>query len=482
MEHKEEVKMDPKEEVTSRPNHLKLISFEVEAYGGLNMTDKALVVHFPENDRITEFSGDQGMGKTSLMNALKALMGEQEPGNAINAVANNKSATLTFEKDGNRYQSRLTKTAYTLKNLKEDATGKIITSTISKPKDILSDLIGPVGVSPDFLTKKKSGAEQIEWIKSLAANNPEIAKLEQEIQGKYDTAYKERTGINAEVTRLRQEISAVGYYRWDSTNNVFAVTQKMSEDKTIIDKAPANDDEIKEIYDRELARDRELDRAKQKLAGYVEKTEQIDIYIDNINEQIKELQEKLTKAENEKIVISEGISKGEEYVKTLQDAPEKLLQAQADMQNAGKIALLKKALADSTASIAKYSRTETEQANLNNKLVEYEKLMQDLAKECTPDIEGLEVITGNIDSKKPTGVYYKGINMAALSESELWDLCLQIWKFTGTSVVYIENSSSLGTDAINRVNWFAEKGGHVFISTMQRGYKELKVSFHNEKE
>src|SRR5437588_744321 len=122
------------------------------------------------------------------MNALKSLMGEQEPGNAINTVSNNKSATLTFEKDGNRYKSRLTKTAYTLKNLKEDATGKIITSTINKPKDILADLIGPVGVSPDFLTKKKSGAEQIEWIKSLAANNPEVAKMEQEIQKKYDTA------------------------------------------------------------------------------------------------------------------------------------------------------------------------------------------------------------------------------------------------------------------------------------------------------
>lgn len=471
-----------KEETTSRPNHLKLISLEVDAYAGLNMVDKAMVVHFPENDRITEFSGDQGVGKTSLMNGLKALMGELEPGNSVNAVSGNKSATLTFEKDGNKYQARLTKTAFTLKNMKEDANGKIVTSTISKPKDIIADLIGPVGVSPTFLSKKKSGEEQIEWIKSLAGNNPEIAKAEAEIQKGYDAAYKERTIVNADVQRLSREIEAQDFYSWDAENKVFTATPARAAAADLVNKSPGNEDEIKNTYEKELARDRDLERAKNKLQEYTEKDKAVEDKISSLENQILLLQSQVSQEKLAKESLKESMAKGAEYIKTLEDAPTKLKESQEAMQNSGKIAIAKKSIEDIDALVHKYKIAEDTQQALNNKLVEYNKLMQNLAKDSTPDIEGLEVVIGNIDSKHPAGVYFKGVNIAALSESELWDLCLQIWKFTGTSVVYIENSTSLGTDAIHRVNWFAKNGGHVFISTMQRGYKELKVSFHKEKE
>jgi hypothetical protein len=471
-----------KEETTSRPNHLKLISLEVEAYAGLNMTDKAMVVHFPENERITEFSGDQGVGKTSLMNGLKALMGEPEPQNSVNAAAGNKGATLNFEKDGNRYQARLTKTTFTLKNLREDENGKIITSTINKPKDIICDLIGPVGVSPTFLSKKKSGDEQIEWIKGLASNNQEVSKREQEIQVKYDEAYKGRTKINNEVDRLVTEISATGYYVWDKKQKVFTVAPKLSDVQAVIAEAPANVDEMKADYDRELTRDRELKAAESKIASLQDSERRLKLDVDRIDAEIARLQkqkEDTLCAINE---TEEKIKLGQAYVEERKDAPDKLLQSQEVMQTYGRIELLRKEVADVASAMDKFRESEIEQESLNNKLVEYNKLMQELAKEVTPNIEGLEVIVGNIDSIKPAGVYFKGVNIAALSESELWDLCLQVWKFTGTSVVYIENSSSLGTDAINRVNWFAENGGHVFISTMQRGYKDLKISFHKAKE
>lgn len=470
------------EEVTSRPNHLKLISLEVEAYAGLNMTDKALVVHFPENDRITEFSGDQGVGKTSLMNGLKSLMGEQEPGNSVNATTGNKSATLTFEKDGNKYQARLTKTAFTLKNIKEDDSGKIVTSTINKPKDIISDLIGPVGVSPTFLSKKKSGEEQIEWIKSLAGNNPEIAKAEQEMQAAYDIAYKKRTGANADVERLSREVRGGNYYAWDFENKVFVETETRATVLKSISAAPENDEEIKATYKKEFARDRELDRANQRIKEHTDRKGEVEQEILTIEKQILLLQDQVAAKTEQKKAIEESIVKGEEYVKDLQDAPEKFKAAQESMQNSGNIALARKSLKDQADLVSQYNIAEAHQLALNNQLVEYTGLMQKLAKDSTPDIEGLEVVIGAIDTKRPAGVYFKGVNISALSESELWDLCLQIWKYTGTSVVYIENSTSLGTDAIHRVNWFAQNGGHVFISTMQRGYKELKVSFHKEKQ
>ena len=67
---------------------------------------------------------------------------------------------------------------------------------------------------------------------------------------------------------------------------------------------------------------------------------------------------------------------------------------------------------------------EEEQKTLNAKLDQYEAELRELAQQFTPDIEGLEIELGNsIDNKRQMGVYYKGTNIAFLSESELWDLC-----------------------------------------------------------
>jgi putative ribosome biogenesis GTPase RsgA len=96
-------------DVASRPNHLKLVSLDVTAFAGLDYTDKSLVIVFPEGKNITEFSGDQGMGKTSLANAISSLMGGDEPKNAVNSAKQTKAASLNFEANGNVYESRLTK-------------------------------------------------------------------------------------------------------------------------------------------------------------------------------------------------------------------------------------------------------------------------------------------------------------------------------------------------------------------------------------
>lgn len=473
---------NPKEETTSRPNHLKLISLEVEAYAGLNLADKVLVVHFPENERITEFSGDQGVGKTSLMNGLKALMGEPEPGNAINGASGKKGATLTFEKGGNRYQARLTKTTFTLNSLQEGEDGKIIISTVKKPKDIIADLIGPVGVSPDFLTKKKSGQEQIEWIKSLAANNKDVAGKEQELQNKYNAAYKDRTEANRDFARLKTELLATGYCKWEDDNSVLINSDKYSAALEEVAKAPENDVEIKTSYDTAFKANSELERAKDRLQQLNNSKEQIATEVKEIDRQIEALMLRKQNFINEDRNTDESIAAARVYIKEREEAPDALKTATEQMNDAGRITVLRNGLHQFAQKKGEFTKTEKRQEELNTQLVECEKAIQQLAKDVTPDIEGLEVVVGNIDSKKPEGVYFNGVNMSALSESELWDLCLQIWKLTGTAVVYIENSSSLGTDALHRVNWFAEKGGHVFISTMQRGYKELKVSFHKEKE
>lgn len=470
------------EEIVSRPNHLKFLALEVDSYAGLNYEGKSLVVHFPDNENIMELTGDQAAGKTSLLNGLKSLMGEPEPANAINSKSESKSASLTFEVDGETYKTRITSKTFTLTNLKEVG-GKTISSSIQKPKDILSSLIGPIGVSPSFLGDKKSGEKQIEWIKTLAMSNPDLAAQEAKIKSDYDSAYAQRTEANRDFARLKAEMIASGYYIWEEENKVFHKSDKLSAEFDKIMKAPENEEELQENFRRAATKNEELGRARTRLEQLEFTKQSSEKEIANIDNEISRLN--LLKMGivssievNDKSIKDAGI-----YIAERVNAPQEMEAARTQLQESGNIALLRKSISDATLKMKAFEQVEVLQETLNNRMTDAEFEIKELAKQYTPAIDGLEVELGNsIDNKRPTGVYYKGVNMAFLSESEAWDLCLQVWRYTGVSVVFIENSSSLGTEAMDRINWFAKNGGNVFMSTMQRNYKELKVSFHKEKE
>ncbi len=475
----EDTNQEPKEEVYSRPNHLKFIQAEVEDYAGIS-GDKAIVVVFPDGQPIMEATGDQGVCKTSLLAALKTALGGEEPANAINSKTKKKSISLQFEFDGEIYKTRQTTNSFSLTKIQEGPGGKLIQSEIKKPKDVLSSLI-KVGVSPEFLSKKKSGEEQVKWIKELAKSNPELAEKEAVSKKKYDDAYAERTEVNRDVKSLLATLTTSGYYIWDDENKVLHPSDKFSADGNVVAAAPDGDVELKAEYEAAAKLNNELVSANVRLEQ-LESNKNIAIKNqEDIQREIERLTMGLTEQKNKEVEADEAIVKARAYIEERKDAPVRLQKVNTDLQNSANIALMRKALWDAAVSAGKYKEKEAKQQELNNTLVDAQTEIAELAKAYTPAIEGLEVEIGNnIDNKRPIGVYYKGTNISYLSESELWDLCLQVWKISGVSVVFIENSSSLGTDAINRVNWFAENGGKVFISTLSRGYRELVVSFHKD--
>jgi hypothetical protein len=83
---------------------------------------------------------------------------------------------------------------------------------------------------------------------------------------------------------------------------------------------------------------------------------------------------------------------------------------------------------------------------------------------------------GDLDESKK-GLFLNGINIAALSESERYALCIQIWQHYGTKVVFIENISSLGSHALEIIKLFIKNGGTVFGTQMNRGQQSISVSF-----
>jgi seryl-tRNA synthetase len=202
--------------------------------------------------------------------------------------------------------------------------------------------------------------------------------------------------------------------------------------------------------------------------------------IKKIEDEILRLQAKLETEKQNLSDTEESIEKGKVYVEERKDAEKEYQEIRKEVMDYGSIETLRKLLSESKQTLDNYNTYEEAKKECEAIMDTCEADLKNLTKQYTPPIEGLEVVVANIDSAKPEGVYYQGKNIAHLCESELWDLCLQVWKCTGIRVVFIENSSSLGSDAVQRINWFANNGGYVFITTMQRGYKELKVSFHKE--
>ena len=468
-------------EIVSRPNHLKLVKFSAEQYAGLDYTnspEKSLVLFFPENEHILEAKGDQGVGKTSLMRAFMASMGMQEPDNAINNKTANKSAQLEFEHDDKMYKVRITKTGFGV-TYDTEVNGKTVKNTVNKPKEVLQNIIGPIGISPEFLRNQKSGAEQIKWIKSLTLKTPEAEKEEADIQYKHASDYKERTIVNRDEARLKTEIISSGLYQWDSENFVLLETEYKTNLFQKVKDAP-EEAEVKEIYTLAQKKRDELVAGRNRIDELQKDKKKIESEISEIDRQIEELTAKKTGKAFTIAETDKAIAKGLQFVEERKDAEKEFDVALENMQNASNIALGKKALDDISGKIVEYKKIELRQEELNNNLELYSTQLKELAKQYTPAIEGLEVVVNGIDNTKLEGVYLNGVNMAHLSESECWDLCLQLWKMQGTSVVFIENITSLGSAAIDRVNWFADQGGYVFVSQMQRGYQELKVEFINQ--
>lgn len=474
------------EEIVSRPNHLKLVALNVNEFAGLNYEDKALVIHFPQHENgetggIIEFSGDQGVGKTSIMNGIKFLMGENEPANAINSKSKTKGLSLTFQKGEDVYTSRATTKSFVL-TLNKEIEGKVVGSDLKRPKDILTSLIGPLGLSPDFLSKKKSGEDQIDWIKSLSSPNSEVSKIEREANENYANAYKERTGVNATASRLTQEIASAGYYQIEKESGTLSETEKFKQDNEKVQRAPANKEELNDLFQKALADNQQLDKANEWLDRSVGVMSVLEIEQKSIEDKILMLQQDLKEKQSQIESLTINIAKANSKKEELKDAPDNYRVANENMQNASTVALVKRDIEQAKNNAVLLGQVLETQLTLNNKMVEIDKIRKEIAKSFTPDIEGMEVeIGGSIDeATRPIGVYLHGVNMSHLSESELWDLCLQVWKVSGTSIVFIENSTSLGTDAINRIKWFADNGGYVFLSTMTRGYKTLKVEFLKE--
>ena len=446
-------------------NVLKLLKFQVDSFAKIDKSKPVVIVW--DDKRIVTLEADQEQVKTSIIKAFESLCGLPIPDNAVNKVDNNRKTSLDFEKNGKKYAVTITKTRFEVELMVEE--GKW--AKLSSPKSVLLDVLGPVGVSPMFL-KDYDGKKQIEWLRSFYNPSEEEIKLEQDLEARYKSAYEGRRDAKKEYLKYEKLFKESFYFPerelWESKIEAF------------------NKREIKDVTDIQKKYNT-YQRAKQEVDMLVnEQLPSKKTELENIDLEIKELEEKLKAAiarKESKIVeiqnIDNRISKGNEFIeenKEIVAEYESIVAVQKYEKEMEAIIIHFNAMLENEKQ---YNHFTEEYTRLQNILDEVKKAKKEFIAAITPNIEGFEVCVPDEENTRE-GLFYNGYSPLELSESELWGFYLKLLQALNIRVVVIENISSLGSKAIEMLNYYAENGGYILGSLMNRAEKNLKVTVQDK--
>jgi len=218
-----------------------------------------------------------------------------------------------------------------------------------------------------------------------------------------------------------------------------------------------------------------ITRAKIKLENYDvlinEKRKQIAgwlIQIEELEKSISQGELEIKECENQKALGNNFVEEGKSVI-------EKIEAAKLELDNTKELKNVKTSIEATLKMYDTYKARFDEANSLTNQLDELNEQKLALAKQFTPDIEGFEVELGNLDREK--GLYLNGINISVLSESERYGLCIKIWEHFKIKVVFIENITSLGSNAMDIIKMFIANGGKVFCTRMKRLQDKISVTF-----
>lgn len=433
----------------------------IDSFMGIDKSNPVvldLAKHYAKGKNITTLSGNQGTRKTSTISALLFLLGANfdfDKDNLINITDDTINLENEFEVDGEQYRVKATKSRFLLEKLYANPgkEGKWVKE--DSPKETLRKLIGNLGLSPMFL-KEQSGEKQIDWFRRTFSDE-ENSKKETSIKTSLGKLVPARREANREYKRLQTVLNDSDLFiNWEDSERRFK--------KEITIEA-----EQKKLNDLGKAAD-EYRNAENGMAI-------IGQQIESKTNEIERLEAALKVAKDEKEALLVRKTNGDEYLA-------QNVMAKTDYDDAQReFRLISQQLLE--------QKEWKEIKKLKDEMDQYETLVQDadakkdklkldlmkVTKKYLPEIDGLEIkiATGMDDEEE--GIYFEGKTMAQLSESELWGLFFKIWEQKDVRFVFIENVSSLGTDAVAILNMLAKNDVKIFATQMDRKKQSMKISF-----
>lgn len=454
-----------KDKEVSTKQFIRFVRYTPKSFAGLHKDMNLAIVFDDPSKRILGFTGDQGAGKTSSLQALYSVCGGMPPKNAENKQDGAIDNELVFERGGEQYVVRQTKGSFTVTRHKDGEKSKM-----DAPKEFLKKVIGPIGLNPMDL-KNMKGKDQIEWIRDLIPFTPERLSEEDKLLKESKKDYDARTDKKKTAKQLNTEIVATGYFTYDEGKDKFNPSAKHTEDTKIVKESELDEEVVGEKHKLAGVKKDQYNASVLELKTLDEKKA---ANINRIAELRKLLADEIAAGES----IDTRIKAGEKWMKENENAIADYDAVVKQMKDLSDIKLKNRELETVDQKVKQYVDVTTEIKDLDKKLVDHIAAHKKFVKSFTPEIEGLEIVVAGTDDKREEGMYYKTKTMIMLSESEIFELYIQLLAFLNIQVAIIENVTSLGTAAIERINWFAEKmGGYVFYSAMERGQEKLGFQF-----
>lgn len=439
---------------------------EADSFAGINKDTKLLVVFDNPENRAIRFQGDQGTGKTSSLELIKACLGQGIPDNAVNSKDKGISASVSFQKDGVTYTPVLKNKVLTLWMQLTPGSSR---SKLEEPATNLKKLIGNISTNP-FELKALSGKKQVAWIRSLSAWSEEQQKKEEKLLSDKKAKFDERTQLNKEVTALKNALLASTYFVWEEENKDLSETKLLRDTIALMAKTTTDEKELIEKHKAAQEKKNTYEKCETRLATLK------DIAVD-LQTEIIELEFKLHAVKEKLAATDTSIATGAEWIDANKNTIADFDLVQQEVFSFSRTQQTKEGLASASAAYKRYQVAIEEQKDMNAALDKFSNDLKELIAEFTPKVDGLEVVVGGaIDNPKEEGLYFRDKPMNQLSESETIEMFVPLITTQDIRVMIIENMSSYGSKAIEMLNRFiTEFGGWVYYSLMDRELDKMKV-------
>lgn len=445
---------------------IKLVSFKAESFGKID-SDHPVIITWPDDCNIVKLEGDQAVGKSSTLAAFIACCGGEIIENATNKKDGKRKAEFEFEKDDHRYKVVITNTRFELSSLINDRWAKL-----PSPKQALEDVLGPVGSSPMFL-KNMSGKDQIQWLRQFRKLSQEEESVLAEINAKVKETYDGRKDAKRLSKQTDQQL----------LNNTYYVNRSDWEKRFA--EYDANDaDKILSIQDRHAEYQRSksaVELLENNLLTSEDESKRIAQEIESLEKRLLELKEQKAVVDEKASAIRSRISTGKKYLEDNKSIIEEYNSISKIIEIASEISVHKAGFNQMKELEESSRHYHEEHSRLTAKLVEQRAAVKSFIAETFPKFDGLEIfvpsdaIDEGEEAETREGIYYNGCSMTELSESELWSFYLVLLRSMNIKVVLIENLSSLGSGAIDMLNYYASTGGYIMATEMKRDVKSLKI-------
>ncbi len=454
------------------------------------------------DSRSVELIGENGTGKTSVIDAIKYALTNKSDRDYI--VRNGETeGEIIIETDTglsiNR-KSRTTQTDY--KSVKQN--GNIVPG----PEAFLRDIITPLQLQPmEFMRmgKKEQNATILnmidfpwnmetirEWFGEIPADvnyEQNILAVLNDIQAENGTYFRSRQDVNRDIKSKKSVVNDIKAVlpqdydgsQWENVNvgELYAQIEKIRKSNEQIEKAKR----LKDGYENKIRaieadRDIALSALNSEMAA---KERNIETQLATLKEQINSLEKEKSglssvRADREKVIQSEYRENVAKHEATVMSYSEYV-----DMELQPVDALLKKAedtekmkshinewrrmlsLQEDIESLMAKSTSYTE------KIEKARNLPGEILEKATIPIEGLSVKDGI--------PLINGLPVSNLSEGEKLDLCIDvaIQNPSGLQIILIDGVEKLSTEMRERLYSKCKEKGLQFISTRTTDSKELTV-------